>query len=246
MTVFCTDGRPGSASAPHDHGTWSVLGCFAGAEESWWHRLTDGGLTTVGTAILRAGEAHQLPAEAVHSVMNRWDSPNAMVHVYAGNFLALDRHIWDPVSGVRHQAGLAEPHAPLPGSTGPAPHAGSEPDRLSLGGTAFVALAVDDVRAMSTWLTATFGLQSLEYRYLLEPASLTIVGVHRRTGGSASGLDHVALRIPGLDALNQWHAALSETDVAPSAITRWNFGSFTEVVGPEGVRFRLFVPERRS
>jgi predicted metal-dependent enzyme (double-stranded beta helix superfamily) len=114
MTLFCTDGRVGSASAPHNHGTWSVLGCFLGAEESWWHRDNPGsGLVTVGSGILRAGDVHSLPPDAIHAVMNRWNVPNGIVHLYAGNFLMMERHIWDPVTLERHVAGLAEPHAPL-------------------------------------------------------------------------------------------------------------------------------------
>lgn len=114
LTVFCTSAGPGSASAPHDHGTWSVLGCFLGSEESWHHRRTNSGLADFGTGVLRAGEAHALPADAVHSVMNRWDTPNGVVHVYAGNFLALDRTIWDPVSLAAHPAGMTEMVAPSP------------------------------------------------------------------------------------------------------------------------------------
>jgi predicted metal-dependent enzyme (double-stranded beta helix superfamily) len=111
VTVFCTEARPGSASAPHSHGTWSVLGCFDGSEESWWHRPAEPSsgmdrLEVVGSGVLRAGEAHALASHVVHAVMNRWTSPNGIVHVYAGNFLASERHIWDPVTGERHDAGL--------------------------------------------------------------------------------------------------------------------------------------------
>jgi predicted metal-dependent enzyme (double-stranded beta helix superfamily) len=114
MTLFCTEGRPGSASSPHNHGTWSIVGCFRGAEESWWHREDpQSGLVTIGTGVLRAGEVHSLPAEAIHAAMNRWDSPNGIIHLYAGNFLSMERHIWDPVTHERHIAGLTEPHAPL-------------------------------------------------------------------------------------------------------------------------------------
>lgn len=113
LTVFCTSGAPGTASAPHDHATWSVLGCFAGAEESWWHEPTNDALSTVGHGVSRAGDSHALPADAVHSVMNRWDTPNGVVHVYAGNFLALERTLWDPVTNERTPAGLKEMTAPL-------------------------------------------------------------------------------------------------------------------------------------
>lgn len=112
VTIFCTSARPGSASAPHDHATWSVLGCFLGSEESWHHRRSGDGLVDVGRTALRAGDAHALPADAVHSVMNRWDRPNGVVHVYAGDFLALERTIWDPVTGAAHPAGMGEMLAP--------------------------------------------------------------------------------------------------------------------------------------
>ena len=114
LTVFCTNAPPGSASAPHDHATWSVLGCFVGAEESWHHRRADdGSLQTTGSTVLRPGDAHALPGNAIHSVMNRWDQPNGVVHIYAGNFVELDRTVWDPVTHQSHPAGLGEMVAPL-------------------------------------------------------------------------------------------------------------------------------------
>jgi predicted metal-dependent enzyme (double-stranded beta helix superfamily) len=117
LTLFCTDGRPGNASAPHDHGSWSVLGCFEGSEESWWYETDPvSGIRHVGSGVLRAGDAHCLPADAIHAVMNRWQTPNGVVHIYQGNFLAAERHIWDPVTGERHAADLSEPLAPVAGA----------------------------------------------------------------------------------------------------------------------------------
>lgn len=113
LTVFCTTAQPGSASAPHDHATWSVLGCFGGSEESWHYRPSADGLVGIGSSVLRPGDAHTLPVNAVHSVMNRWDQPNGVVHVYAGNFVSLDRTVWDPVTGRSHPAGIGEMVAPL-------------------------------------------------------------------------------------------------------------------------------------
>jgi hypothetical protein len=260
LTVFCTDGRPGNASAPHDHGTWSVLGCFDGSEESWWHRptvdpATGARLETVGAGILRAGQAHALDADVVHSVMNRWAAPNGVVHVYAGNFLAADRHIWDPVTGERYSAGLSEPLVPVDqGVSRDLDVAGP-----TIAGTAFAALAVADVESTVGWLVDVFGLQRLithdetcaigeEFAYLIEPASLTIIGVHRvdRDPHERSlGLDHLALRVPTFDQLEQWHADLRARGHAPTPITSWAFGDFVEVIGPSALRIRLFVPAMR-
>jgi predicted metal-dependent enzyme (double-stranded beta helix superfamily) len=262
LTVFCTEARPGSASSPHSHGTWSVLGCFDGAEESWWHRPASDSeiaeaLDVVGTGVLRAGQAHSLPDDAVHAVMNRWASPNGIVHVYAGNFLAAERHVWDPVTGQRHDAGLSEPFAPLGSS---APHETfSNSDRPVLAGTAFAALSVTDINAVTTWLANVFGLQPFvapadtcavgeEFAYLIEPSSLTIVGVHKTSSPQSRdtpSLDHLALRVPTMTQLEQWHATLDAAGHRPSAITPWKFGTFTQIVGPEGVIIRLFVPAVR-
>lgn len=114
-------------------------------------------LETIGTGVLRTGQAHALEADVVHSVMNRWAVPNGVVHVYAGNFLAADRHIWDPVTGERHRAGLAEPLVPVDGNKPTT----TESERTSLAGTAFAALSVTDVEATSAWLAGAFGLRNL-------------------------------------------------------------------------------------
>jgi predicted metal-dependent enzyme (double-stranded beta helix superfamily) len=260
LTVFCTEARPGSASSPHSHGTWSVLGCFDGAEESWWHRPgTDSvdaePLEVLGTGVLRAGQAHALPDNAVHAVMNRWSSSNGVVHVYAGNFLAAERHVWDPVTGQRHAAGLSEPFAPL-GTATPTHTVSTRPP---LGGTAFAALSVTNIDLVATWLADAFGLQPFvapedtcavgeEFTYLIEPSSLTIVGVHHTSSDispSKPRLDHLALRVPTMTHLEQWHATLEAAGHRPSALTPWKFGTFTQLDGPEGVTIRLFVPAVR-
>lgn len=257
VTVFCTEGRPGSASAPHDHGGWAVLGCFLGAEESWWHRRTADGLEVAGTSVVRPGDVHGVGADAIHSVMNRWDAPNGVIHVYGGNFLAADRHIWDPVSFEQHTAGLTEPHAPLPGGSTTAFNAPATEGLPALAGTAFAALAVRDPASVAAWLSSTLGLQMLvsqddtcavdeTFTYLIEPTSLTIVGLHRHDEALSGGVDHLALRVPSVSALHQWATSLAEQGRKPSPITQWQFGSFVEIVGPESIRIRLFVPERRG
>jgi hypothetical protein len=139
-----------------------VLGCFEGSEESWWHEPDDAtGLKVVGSGVLRAGQAHSLPADAIHAVTDR--------------------------------------------------------------------CAIDD-----------------RFNYLIEPASLTIIGLHA-TGASSTRahLEHVALRVASLQHLRQWHDDLSQRGFNPSAITTWSFGTFVDVVGPQQLTVRLFVPAVR-
>jgi predicted metal-dependent enzyme (double-stranded beta helix superfamily) len=257
MTVFCTEGRPGNASSPHDHGTWSVLGCFDGSEESWWHETDDSGnLRQIGSGVLRSGQAHSLPADAIHAVMNRWDAPNGIIHVYQGNFLAADRHIWDPITNERHPAGLTEPLAPT--ANGERSFSDDEATtNAALAGTAFAAITVNNLDAATQWMTEAFGLRTLTdqadsctveqpYNYLIEPGSLTIVGLHASAElKHKAGLEHVALRVPTLSQLQQWHRDLESRGLKPSSITEWNFGTFLDVTGPEQLTVRLFVPAVR-
>jgi predicted metal-dependent enzyme (double-stranded beta helix superfamily) len=255
LTVFCTEGRPGNASAPHSHGTWSVLGCFAGSEESWWHEeATDGAVTQIGNGVLRRGDVHKLGTDAIHSVMNRWNVPNGVIHIYNGNFLAKERFIWDPVTGERSLAGLAEPLAPSE-LTGTHTEVGAVGDS-GLGGTLFAALAVNNVGRVTSWLSESFGLTQLtdqedscaadQFSYLIDPTSFTIIGVHAYDSVSnqsaRAGLDHLALRVPSIERLELWRQSLVDRGMKPSPITPWQFGTFVDVVGPEELKVRLFVP----
>ena len=255
MTMFCTEGRPGNASAPHDHGTWSVLGCFEGSEESWWHQADQHGLAHVGSAVLRAGEAHSLPADTIHAVMNRWDAPNGIIHIYQGNFLAADRHIWDPVTGERHPAGLSEPLAPTHQTR---PETVDITDaQPTLAGTAFAAVTVNNVEVTTAWIVDAFGLSPLTthedsctvdqpYSYLIEPSELTVIGLHASpTPQRKAGLEHVALRVPTIAQLHQWHASLADRKFNPTPVTQWSFGTFVDVTGPDSLTIRLFVPAVR-
>jgi predicted metal-dependent enzyme (double-stranded beta helix superfamily) len=257
MTVFCTEGRPGNASAPHDHGSWSVLGCFAGSEESWWHETGDAGLLQVGSGVLRAGQAHSLPADAIHAVMNRWTTANGVVHIYAGNFLAAERHIWDPVSHECRPAGLSEPLAPAEGHTSLVSGREAVDDLPLLAGTAFAAIEVDEIDDCAAWIERTMGLTSLttqddtcavgdRFHYLIDPSSLTIIGLHAAPRPlDGPGLAHLALRVPSMAQLERWRDDLSHRGARPSAITQWRFGAFVDVVGPGRLTIRLFVPEVR-
>lgn len=259
LTVFCTEGRPGNASAPHDHGTWSVLGCFDGSEESWWHETdATAGLLQTGSGVLRAGQAHALPSNAIHAVMNRWNVPNGIIHIYQGNFLATDRHVWDPVTNERHQAGLSEPLAPSlnarPGTIG----IEDTGNKLMLAGTAFAAITVNNLAAATQWMTDAFGLRTLTdqadscavdqtYSYLIEPASLTVVGLHAAVQTQPTvGLEHLALQVPSTTQLEQWHRDLTDRGMRPSSITAWDFGTFLDIIGPEELTIRLIVPAVRG
>lgn len=112
LSVFATAGRPGSGSAPHDHGLWAVVACLVGAEGSRLYEERDGALIETGLALLPAGDVHALPVQAIHAVFNCWDAPNLVLHLYGGDFLAAPKRVWDPITGASSSLGLTEPLAP--------------------------------------------------------------------------------------------------------------------------------------
>ena len=113
LTVFATAGRPGSGSAPHDHGLWAVTTCLVGTEGSRCFEEHDGALVEVGLRRLEAGEVHGLPAAAIHAVFNCWAEPNVVLHLYGGDFLGAPKRVWDPVDGTCSKLGLVEPLVPV-------------------------------------------------------------------------------------------------------------------------------------
>lgn len=115
LTVFATQGQPGTGSAPHDHGLWAVLACLEGSEGSRRYEARSGQLVETGLRRLDPGDVHGLAGEAIHAVFNCWTEPNLVLHLYGGDFLAASKHVWDPISGARSALGLAQPLAPIDG-----------------------------------------------------------------------------------------------------------------------------------
>mgnify|MGYP000202684200 CR=1 FL=1 len=60
-----------------------------------------------------------------------------------------------------------------------------------------------------------------------------------------AGLEHVALLVPTVTQLQQWHHDLADRGLDPSPITAWKFGTFIDITGPEELTVRLFVPAVR-
>jgi Glyoxalase/Bleomycin resistance protein/Dioxygenase superfamily len=189
--------------------------------------------------------------------MNRWDAPNGIVHIYKGNFLAADRHIWDPVTSERHRARLAEPLAPAHTASSRTAPLADRDLRPALAGTAFAAVTVGSVAATTRWMADALGLRTLTtqddscaieqpYSYLIEPSSLTIVGLHATTEPQTkAGLEHIALRVPTMGQLESWQRDLAARGHRPSPITTWDFGTFVDITGPDALTIRLFVPAVR-
>jgi hypothetical protein len=48
--------------------------------------------------------------------------------------------------------------------------------------------------------------------------------------------------VTGIESLANWHQRLTDAGAQPCPITAWDFGTFTEVTGPSGLRIRLIAP----
>jgi predicted metal-dependent enzyme (double-stranded beta helix superfamily) len=85
---------------PHEHRMWAVIGIYAGAEDNmYWRRVGEPGRSKVepaGGAALRVGDAEPLGRDIVHTVTNPIDKLTGAIHVYGGDFFAVERGEWDP------------------------------------------------------------------------------------------------------------------------------------------------------
>jgi predicted metal-dependent enzyme (double-stranded beta helix superfamily) len=87
----------GRRTPPHDHGTWAAILVLSGSEKNTlYQRNADGSLTYERSVDLGRGSVIFMPAAAVHVAECTSEDPAVGLHVYGGNVLGLERHMWDP------------------------------------------------------------------------------------------------------------------------------------------------------
>ncbi len=96
LTVLHVAWTPGMTLYPHDHRMWAVIGMYGGREDNAFFRRARGGLERAGGRQLDAGEVLVLGDEAIHSVANSRKEFAVALHVYGGDFFAVERSEWDP------------------------------------------------------------------------------------------------------------------------------------------------------
>ena len=102
MTVLNAALRPRLVSIPHDHGMWAVIGIYDGEEENTFFRREGNGLAESNHRTIHAGEAILLGPDVIHAIENPLDRPTLGLHVYGGDLLGHERHMWDPHTGEAH------------------------------------------------------------------------------------------------------------------------------------------------
>jgi predicted metal-dependent enzyme (double-stranded beta helix superfamily) len=101
LTILNVVWAPLMTVVPHEHRMWAVIGVYSGAEDNmFWRRIGDEpGRTRVeaaGARSLRVGDAEPLGRDIVHSVTNPIPRLTGAIHVYGGDFFAVERSEWDP------------------------------------------------------------------------------------------------------------------------------------------------------
>ena len=85
---------------PHEHRLWAVIGVYTGGEDNmYWRRIGEPGSSKIdaaGARSLRVGDVEPLGRDIVHSVTNPIGKLSGAIHVYGGDFFAVERSEWDP------------------------------------------------------------------------------------------------------------------------------------------------------
>lgn len=81
---------------PHEHRMWAVIGVYTGAEDNMFWRRKETKIEAAGASSLRVGDAEPLGRDIVHSVTNPIEKLTGAIHVYGGDFFAVERSEWDP------------------------------------------------------------------------------------------------------------------------------------------------------
>ncbi|MDP1749123.1 MAG: hypothetical protein Q8L22_06675 [Reyranella sp.] len=99
LTVLNLLWAPRQITLPHDHRMSAVIGMYAGREDNmFWRRIHGANkfqIEAAGGEALGAGDVALLGPDIVHSVINPLNRISAAIHVYDGNFLEIERSMWN-------------------------------------------------------------------------------------------------------------------------------------------------------
>lgn len=99
ITVLNLLWAPRQIALPHDHRMSAVIGMYAGREDNlFWRRIpnpTKFQIEAAGGEALGVGDVAILGRDIIHSVVNPLDRISAAIHVYTGNFLEIERSMWN-------------------------------------------------------------------------------------------------------------------------------------------------------
>jgi predicted metal-dependent enzyme (double-stranded beta helix superfamily) len=95
LTILRVAWTPGIALNPHEHRMWAAIAMYGGQEDNAFYRRSAHGLDPSGGKEITAGEVLLLGDDVIHSVSNTRREFAVALHVYGGDFYAVERSEWD-------------------------------------------------------------------------------------------------------------------------------------------------------
>ena len=99
LTVLNVIWAPKQVTLPHDHRMSAVIGMYGGREDNmFWRRIPGAAkfqIEPAGGEALGIGDITILGRDIIHSVVNPLAKISGAIHVYDGEFLTVQRSMWD-------------------------------------------------------------------------------------------------------------------------------------------------------
>ena len=105
LTILNVVWAPGMAVMPHNHRMWAVIGIYTWREDNiFWRRVrgTPNRIEAAGARALGERDAEPLGVDIIHSVLNPIDRLTGAIHIYGGDFFAVERSEWDSLTLEEH------------------------------------------------------------------------------------------------------------------------------------------------
>lgn len=111
LTILNVVWKPGVTLMPHNHQIWAVTGIYAGTEQNTlWRRIkaADGRIEPAGSKTLLPGDVMPMGTDIIHSVSNPAAELCGAIHVYGGDYFAVERSEWDAEALTEHPCDMAK------------------------------------------------------------------------------------------------------------------------------------------
>ena len=99
LTVLNVIWAPKQVTLPHDHRMAAVIGMYGGREDNtFWRHVSNPRkfqIEPAGGRALGTGDVTILGRDMIHSVVNPLAKLSGAIHVYDGDFLNVQRSMWD-------------------------------------------------------------------------------------------------------------------------------------------------------
>jgi predicted metal-dependent enzyme (double-stranded beta helix superfamily) len=99
LTIINVAWGPHQVTFPHNHLLSAVIGMYGGREDNmFWRRVpnpTKYQIEAAGGTALGTGDVTVLGRDVIHSVVNPLEKVSGAIHVYDGDFFAIQRSMWD-------------------------------------------------------------------------------------------------------------------------------------------------------